>query len=116
MALAAAEPLRVSMQYYVPRAPLSEFVGLFWYYRGHEVRYSKERILPGGTAELVINLGTGHIAGASMSGPQSESFIIERTSADELVGIHFNFGGGFPFLGFPFGELHGLSVSLDDVW
>src|SRR5207253_11040533 len=101
MALAAAEPLRVSMQYYVPRSPLCEFVGLFWYYSGHEVRYSKERILPGGTAELVINLGTGHTAGAVISGPQSESFIIERSAQDELLGIHFNFGGAFPFLHFP---------------
>src|SRR5207249_10812345 len=80
------------------------------------VPYSKQRILPMGTAELVINLGTGRTAGAGISGPQSESFIIERTVKDELLGIHFNFGGVFPFLSFPFGELHGVNVTLADVW
>jgi hypothetical protein len=49
-------------------------------------------------------------------GPQSKSVIIQRTSHDELLGIHFNPGGAFPFLGFPFGDLHGLSVNLSDLW
>ncbi len=112
----ATAPFPVVFDYYVPRGPLSEFVGLFWYWRGHDMPYSKERVLPMGTAELVINLGTGRTAGAGISGPQSEFFVIERTVQDELLGIHFNFGGAFPFLDFPFGELHGLSVTLADVW
>ena len=51
--------LPVFSQYYIPEKPLSEFVGLFWYWRGHYVPYSKERVLPMGTAELVISLGRG---------------------------------------------------------
>jgi len=69
-----------------------------------------------GTAELVINLGDSHTTGAGIAGPQSEAFIIERTQLDELLGIHFNFGGAFPFLNFPFGELHGQNVTLAEVW
>jgi AraC-like DNA-binding protein len=106
---------RVVFRHYVPAKPLSEFVGLFWYWRGHEVKYSRERILPMGTAELVINLASGP-AGAGFSGPQSESFVIERTVQDELLGIHFNLGGAFPFLAFPFAELHGLNITLADIW
>jgi AraC-like DNA-binding protein len=108
--------LPVFFQHYVPGKPLSAFVGLFWYWRGHNVPYSKERILPKGTAELVINLGSGPASGAGISGPQSQSFIIERTAHDELLGIHFNPGGAFPFLGFPFGDLHGINITLSDLW
>jgi AraC-like DNA-binding protein len=106
----------VFFQHYIPGRPLCEFVGVFWYWRGHDVRYSKERVLPTGTAQLVINLGSGTTNGAGISGPQSRSLIIERTAYDELLGVHFNAGGAFPFLGFPFGELHGLSITLSDLW
>jgi AraC-like DNA-binding protein len=104
----------VAFRYYVPQKPLSNFIGVFWYWRGHVSSYSKERILPMGTAELVINLGAP--TGAGISGPQSESVIIERTAQDELLGIHFSLGGAFPFLEFPFGELHGLTITLADLW
>jgi AraC-like DNA-binding protein len=116
VATAAAETLPVVWDYYVPPQPLSEFVGLFWYWRGHDVAYAKERILPAAMSELVINLGSGHLSGAGISGPQSEAFIIERTFQDELLGIHFNFGGPFPFLKLPCRELHGLHVGLADLW
>jgi AraC-like DNA-binding protein len=106
----------VFFRYYVPKIPLSEFVGLFWYWRGHTVPYSKERILPMATVELVINLGSGRIAEAVISGPQSRSSIIERTAQDELLGIHFKPGGAFPFLGFPIGDLHNLNISLEELW
>src|ERR1700730_1205997 len=102
-------------RYYIPARPLSDFVGLFWYWRGN-VRYSKERILPMGTAELVIDLGAELANGAAISGPRSRSLIIERTAFDELLGIHFNPGGAFPFLGFPFGDLHGLNTTLSELW
>ncbi len=69
-----------------------------------------------GTAELVIDIGGWSGSGGGISGPQSQSFIIERTAHDELLGIHFNPGGAFPFLGFPFGDLHGTSITLADLW
>lgn len=106
----------VFFQHYVPAKPLSEFVGLFWYWRGHIVSYSKERLLPTGTSELVFNLGRGTPIVAGISGPHSRSIIIERTAYDELLGIHFNPGGAFPFLGFPLSDLHGLSIAVSDIW
>jgi AraC-like DNA-binding protein len=106
----------VHFQYYVPKKPLSEFAGLFWYWRGHALPYSKERILPMGTVDLVIHLGSGRSFKAGISGPQSRPFIIERAVQDELLGIHFNLGGAFPFLGFPCGELHNLNLTLAELW
>src|SRR5262245_19330503 len=115
MASAATVSSPVTFSYFVPSGRLGEFVALFWYCRGHEVQYSKERVLPMPTSELVIKLGSERSASASICGPRSESFIIERTALDELIGIHFKLGGIFPFLDFPLSELHGLNVTLADV-
>jgi len=117
MAIGSAETevLPVVFDYRVPSSPLSEFVEVIWYWRGHDVPRSRERVLPMGTAELIVNLATGR-RGAGLAGPQSEAAIIERSSQDELLGVHFKPGGAFPFLHFPFDELRGLQVSLDDVW
>jgi len=108
--------LPVSFRHHVPCPPLAEFVALFWYFAGHDVQYSRERILPMPTCELVINLGSASTAAAGITGPRSESMIIGRSAFDELLGIHFNPGGVFPFLDFPLSELHGLNVSLADLW
>jgi AraC-like DNA-binding protein len=89
---------------------------VFWYWRGHKVQYAKERILPMASTELVINLGSGRTADAGIHGPHTEWSIIERTAQDELLGIHFNSGGAFPFLNLPLGELHGADVTLAEVW
>ncbi len=37
------------------------------------------------TAELIIDLGSGSSAGGGISGPRSQSLIIERTANDELI-------------------------------
>ncbi|HEU5238491.1 MAG TPA: helix-turn-helix domain-containing protein [Pyrinomonadaceae bacterium] len=116
MSTTATVQLPVVFRYHVPGGPLSEFVGVFWYWRGHEVSYARERILPMPSTELVINLGGGRAADAGIHGPRSEWSVIERTAQDELLGIHFNPGGAFPFLDFPLSELHGLSATLADLW
>jgi AraC-like DNA-binding protein len=114
MAATTSSTLPVFFRHRAASRFLSEFVSLFWYYRGHDVVRSKERVLPTGTTELVINLGDRGYG--VIAGPQSESFIIERRSADELLGVHFHPGGAFPFLQFPSGELRDLQVSITDVW
>lgn len=110
-------PLRVSMQHHVPGKPLSEFVAVFWYWEDEAAPPSgKERVLPMGTVELVINLADGRTSQSGIVGPRSESLIIERTAQDRLLGIHFKPGGAFPFLGFPFGDLHNRGITLSDLW
>ncbi len=42
--------------------------------------------------------------------------IIGRHETNELLGVHFKAGGAFPFLGFPFGELHNAWLTLTDLW
>jgi AraC-like DNA-binding protein len=106
----------VTYRHYIPPDPLREFVGLMWYWRGHEAPYSKERVMPSVSAELIINLGSGRTNSAGITGSRSEATIIQRTSFEELIGIHFNPGGAFPFISCPLVELHGRSVALSDLW
>src|SRR5688500_1050507 len=109
------EPNSVCFKCYVPKRPLSDFVGLFWYWRGHDAVYARERVLPTGTVELVIDLN--EVRGdAGISGPSSRFFVIERRMEDELLGIHFKEGGAFPFFPLPISELHNLGSSLSDLW
>jgi AraC-like DNA-binding protein len=102
--------------FYVPQSPLSNFVERFWYWKGHSVSHSRERILPTGTVELVIDLRGARTSRSVVSGPRSKSSIIERSAQDELLGIHFLPGGAFPFLKFPFGDLHNVAIGIDDLW
>ena len=101
-----------SFQYYVPRPPLSNFVGVFWHWQGYEQAVGRENCLPSGTSELVVSLHHLNPAGAVIGGARSDSFILERTEQDCLFGIHFNPGGAFSFLGIPAIELEGKNLLL----
>ena len=112
----ARETPPVSSGYYLPKPSLSEFIQLFWYWKGHDAPYSQERILPAGMADLVIRIGSGRTSKSGISGPKSKSILIERRAQDELLGVHFKIGGVFPFLGFPSDELHDVDITLADLW
>src|SRR5258706_7664165 len=50
----AAPPM--NYRTYIPHPPLTEFVAWFWYYDGLVPDHSKERVLPHGALELIIDL------------------------------------------------------------
>jgi len=114
----------------VPNPPLSEFVELLWFFRGPSRAHAKERLLPQGSAELVINLDEDLIriydrdnlssyrtlSGSVICGPHSQFFVIDTSEQQSVLGVHFKPGGLFPFIGAPAAELHNLHVSLDDIW
>jgi hypothetical protein len=106
----------VVFKHYAPRGHLANFVELFWYWKGYDRAFGKERLMPMGSVELVIRLSSSRTSDSGMGGPRSESLIIERTAQDRLLGIHFKPGGAFPFLQFPYGELHNAGVTLDELW
>lgn len=115
---------------YIPQPPLSDFVALFWLYEGDDPPHAKERLLPTGTMELVINLRDDTLRvydwlktdqlqsfrDALICGPHSECFAIDTvTSQDVILGVHFKSGGAFPFFNLPASELHNTHVSLDTL-
>jgi AraC-like DNA-binding protein len=99
-----------------PVGPLAEFVRLFWYWSGHPVPFVRERVLPMGTVELVIRLESGKTADSGIAGPRSSALIIERRASYQLLGVHFKAGGAFPFIDFPYGDLHNAWITLADLW
>jgi AraC-like DNA-binding protein len=113
-----------------PRPPLSEFVHLFWYYEGYETSHTKERLLPDGCIELIVNLNEDETrtydpndlsrcfraSGSVIVGPRAKHFIIDTHEQMRVAGIHFHPGGVFPFIGMPTSELYGQQVNLEDFW
>jgi AraC-like DNA-binding protein len=116
---------------HIPKPPLSSFVDLFWFYDGYSPGpHKKERLMPDGSVELVINLKENEariydrqnldqfnrFPGAVLCGPHSNFFVIDTEQQGSVMGIHFRPGGAFPFFKLPAGELHNMHVSLEDLW
>ncbi|MFV8052180.1 AraC family transcriptional regulator [Mycobacterium sp. 48b] len=89
--------------------------------------YPAERILPTGTTELVINLGTDVVAitnhhgsqqfsGAVVSGPYTRPFDIDAREHTAMVGVHFKPGGIRAVLGVSPHELLGSHIDLEALW
>ena len=120
----------MSSRTYILPPPLSEFVALFWLYEGVAAPHAKERVLPTGTMELVINLREDTLRvydrqdytrfqsfrGSVLCGAHSEFFVIDTASQAAIMGVHVKPGGAFPFLQRPAGEVHNTHVSLDTLW
>ena len=121
------------MQFFtqIPQPPLSNFVDLFWFYDGYfPGSHKKERLMPDGSIELVINLKEDEariydrenldkcerLPGTLVCGPHSNCFVIDTDQQQSLIGIHFKPGGAFPFFKMPASELHNLHVSLENLW
>ncbi len=114
---------------HVPGPPLSGLVDYFWSFEGaHTER--KERILPSGTMELVVNLRENEVrvhdpaqpercqrfSGAVVSGAYSRLFVVDAMQHESILGVHFKPGGAFPFLGAPASELTDAHVNLACLW
>lgn len=115
---------------YIPKLPLAAFVNQFWLCEGDTPPHQKERILPDGSIELLINLRQDRLniynrdnpeqcqifRGALIAGVHSEYFVIDTASQEFIMGVHFKPGGAFPFFGLPSCELRDVHVSLDNLW
>ncbi len=91
---------------HAPGPPLSEFVDYFWLFEGGQTP-RKERIVPSGTIELVINLHDDEVrihdreqpeqpkrfSGAVLSGTYSSIFVIDAMQHESMLGVHFKPGG-----------------------
>jgi AraC-like DNA-binding protein len=92
--------------------------------------HAREKILPSGTLELVINLHENEFriydvdtarpprrfSGAIASGAYQHPFVIDTREHAGIVGVHFRPGGALPFLGALPSELSDLHVDLDALW
>src|ERR1039458_7711314 len=103
------------VRHYVPQPPLSDFVDILWLYEGYSQLHDKERLLPNGCMELVINLREDQARvydrrdtsqfqttrGAILVGVQSEFFVLDTAEQRSVIGAHFKPGGAYPFFIYP---------------
>lgn len=115
---------------YIPQPPLSDFVEIFWLYESQHASHAKERVLPTGTVQLIINLQADLIQtydrhnhalyqsfpGCLIAGPATEFGVIDTASQVSTLGVSFKPGGAFPFLKLPACELQDMDVSLETLW
>jgi AraC-like DNA-binding protein len=112
---------------YRPVPPLDEFVEFLWCLTDGPA-HGRERILPGGTTELVINLRADHIdvmgrresaqqfSGAVVSGPYTHSFDIDASRHTAMLGVHFKPVGAQALLGIRPADLRDSHVNLEQLW
>jgi AraC-like DNA-binding protein len=117
-------------QIYKPAWPLSQFIEFFWLYEDVISEHQRERVLPNGRFELVVNLDPiprklfdrhdytryREFRRTWLSGTHSEFIVIDVLRRSSMMGIHFRPGGVAPFLDMPAGELTNQVVEATAVW
>src|SRR5262249_6084408 len=111
-----------------PRPPLAQFVDSFWQFDAGGILPRRERRLPTGTLEIVIDLNDDALEiyadGAGRGFRQFRAGLLcgvmssyAITNASRLaIGVHFRPGGAAPFFRVPLGELLDENVPLDCFW
>lgn len=113
---------------HTPAAPLQDLVEYLWLVTDAP-SHGRERILPTGTLELVINLDEDRIrtydgeggrrgfSGSVLSGAYGRPFVIDTAEHALAMGVHFRCGGAFPFTrGTAPGEFSSEHVDLKLLW
>jgi AraC-like DNA-binding protein len=113
-----------------PQLPLSQFVENMWLVQGFETGYTREKILPDGAIELIIDLDTQPksifedeasagfrtVKKAWISGERTRYIVIGAETNPSMVGVRFHPGGAYPFFRFPISELSESVTELDLIW
>jgi len=111
-------------------APLQRFTESLWFYQDLDVDHTKEKLLPNGTLELIIDLSPTPkklydrrdttrfttFRRAWISGLQREYIVIGAEQGASMMGVHFRTGGAAPFFDFPISELTASVIELDLIW
>lgn len=113
---------------FLPRAPLSRYVELVWMLKGTP-SYKREKVLPNGAIELIINLGNPHkvvdcqdftrfqlYRNCWLAGIQESFIIIEALKESDLIGIRFRPGGAYHFLRMSVNDLTNQVVEAEQIF
>lgn len=113
-----------------PRAPLADYVEMFWLSRGTAPAHQRDRMLPTGTASFLVNLlddelriydsDTGALVqrteGSGFSGAHLTPFVIDTAEQVYVAGATFRPGGAWPFMAAAQDEVADAHVPLRDLW
>jgi AraC-like DNA-binding protein len=111
-----------------PAAPLDQFIRALWYAQASDVPRRRERVLPSGCIEVILNLERDFLLDcpenaadrrrppALVVGARTVYEIIDSSDMADLIGIVFVPGGFAPFAGDAVDLLSNRTVDLEDVW
>ena len=111
-----------------PVAPLNQVIRLLWYTQAPDVPHHRERVLPGGHVQIILNLARDFLldcpegapskcmAPSLIVGARSVYEIVDSSDMAELIGIVFNPAGFAPFASDAVDVFSNQSISLEDVW
>jgi AraC-like DNA-binding protein len=113
---------------HVPSAPLNRFVRIIWYAQALELRPGRERILPNGCVQVILNLAREflhdcpedqperRIAPALIVGSRSVYEIVSTADMANLIGVVFEPGGFAAFARDAVDGFTNRSVDLECLW
>jgi AraC-like DNA-binding protein len=113
---------------HIPSAPLNGCIRSLWYARIRHASHSRERILPTGRTQIILNLdrdflldcpedqSTYRMPPSLIVGARSMYEIVDTSDMADLIGIVFHPGGFDPFVSDSAHLFSNRSVGLEDVW
>ena len=111
-----------------PAAPLDQYVRMLWWTRAPAVEHRRERILPNGCVQLILNLERDFLCDCPEGGPDvpiapalvvgGRSVYEMVSSADmaDLIGVVFEPDGFALFAGDAVDRFSNRSIDLEDAW
>jgi AraC-like DNA-binding protein len=91
-------------------------VAFFWSCDHYAASHASERVLPTGTADLIFRGETWHELHGGFTGPRSKYVTVATEQPFAAVGVHFNPGGAYPFVGGATVDLADTGAPLGDLW
>jgi len=111
-----------------PAAPLDGWVRMIWYAQAPQIAHARERVLPNGCVQVVINLDRdfiwncadegrlGTLPNALVVGARSVYEIVDSADMAAVAGIVFEPGAFACFAREPVDVFSNENVALEDVW
>ena len=114
-----------------PPPALAPFIAGLWHHEADGPwSHARERVLPSGTLQLLVNLHEDELRswhgpdagelrrtrGAALGGAGSRSVVIDTAEQQCILGVSFKPGGAHPFFAAPADELRDQDVELDLLW
>ncbi|HTU57202.1 MAG TPA: DUF6597 domain-containing transcriptional factor, partial [Polyangiales bacterium] len=115
--------------FFRPLPPLDKLVDFFWATDRYEAATPRERVLPTGSAAVVVHLGTNsmrvasadsaelsNVGGAVLCGARTSPLVLDTSALGPTVGIHFKAGGLRPFFDIQAEDVAEQATALEEVW
>jgi AraC-like DNA-binding protein len=97
-----------------PAPPLSAHIEQLWYCENYQAPHARERVLPNGTFDLILDLACGEQP--LVCGMRSQFVVIETALLRAILGVTFRPGGARAFFDPPSDEFFNRDVPLECVW